>query len=728
MVAKIYKKMKSRTPLSITSILMLAFGLSSLPSHAVEDDIRYFIERGGDKEYIQDPRTVDFRGVDRVCWEQSVQHRSVEGAITVEHYFSHCLTNPQIPRHTGESTPLRQNIPASFDLRDLAPGLPAQTAPTNEGSTDAPAGGMISPPSQDTSGWGAVASHAAREGWSRELNRVQRANTEGIKASLTPVGSGLGGSGIPRGVTPSGDFGDLRFSNRMEERQQQIVQERRPQAANLAASVWQQEARGFDPKRATHPKDILNESVTQLVEALSGADRSRHLDAVEEALSEIQSFLNSKDGVTQNSGYYIEKQLIDRGILNDQGLIHNLPGVDYTGLRLTTSLRSSEGFEVRTAVNTVIVAQSMVQDQCPGLGAIDTEGCSFFNSHTESLKVGLLLADRLGASGHSAAFKHTLSELRPYLDALKGFTRGALRGGVLVGAGVVAAAILPPAVTVTLAAGAVGYVIYEGVKAITESQSGVQGLIREKWQSFIHSDEETQGEIIGELTADLTGLIFGCPLAAETQVALKKGVELVVHRFAAQEMVLAADSAGSLTAAAATNLNALADQAPDLASTLLRSEGIEGVQRMLDSAASIQKFNPINHGPLHAITEGVGTVADAFRSSSYLEIVTKEPVKLYRVYATDGKELSAYWSHVKPTGPYQAVLDSALDPSWGNSAKKWVEITVPSGEKFYEGVVGEVALRRFNNPTPVGQILGGGHQVYVNKIVPRTWITNGGGF
>lgn len=154
---------------------------------------------------------------------------------------------------------------------------------------------------------------------------------------------------------------------------------------------------------------------------------------------------------------------------------------------------------------------------------------------------------------------------------------------------------------------------------------------------------------------------------------------------------------------------------------------IHSASIILAGARKVERFHPLRPGPLHAIAEGAGTVADTFRSSSYLEIVTNEPVKLYRVYGTEDRALSFYWSRVKPTGPYQAVLDSALDPVWGNSAKKWVEITVPAGEKFYEGVVSEVALIRFNNPIPVGQLLGGGNQVYI-KGVNETWITGRGVF
>ena len=114
---------------------------------------------------------------------------------------------------------------------------------------------------------------------------------------------------------------------------------------------------------------------------------------------------------------------------------------------------------------------------------------------------------------------------------------------------------------------------------------------------------------------------------------------------------------------------------------------------------------------------------------SYFETVLEEPVKLYRVYGGTAKKLSRFWSRTKPTGPGQAVFDGALDPDWGNTAQRWIEITVPKGTKIYEGIVSEVALRRGQQQIATGKLLGGGSQVYINQeVISPTWITNGGDF
>ncbi|MBP6219366.1 MAG: pre-toxin TG domain-containing protein [Oligoflexales bacterium] len=157
-------------------------------------------------------------------------------------------------------------------------------------------------------------------------------------------------------------------------------------------------------------------------------------------------------------------------------------------------------------------------------------------------------------------------------------------------------------------------------------------------------------------------------------------------------------------------------------------DSLRAGEKILDSVKEIKRFGPLEVGPLHIASAGAGSVANTFRSGSYFEVTTKEPVKLYRVWSDGLSEFSAYWSRTKSTGPLQAQLDAALDPSWGNKATKWTEITVPSGETFYEGAVSHVILKTDGNKIATGSLLGGGSQVYINKRVPASWKTGGGDF
>jgi hypothetical protein len=140
-----------------------------------------------------------------------------------------------------------------------------------------------------------------------------------------------------------------------------------------------------------------------------------------------------------------------------------------------------------------------------------------------------------------------------------------------------------------------------------------------------------------------------------------------------------------------------------------------------DSAVSIERFGPMKQGPLHAIKEGEGTVADTFRSGSYMKVVTKEDVKLYRVHSSNRSPEGAYWSRTKPNGPFQATMDVALYPKFGNNASSWIEITVPPGATLYEGAASPVTLRTGRSNIPTGELYGGGSQVYLvdKKVLGR---------
>lgn len=95
----------------------------------------------------------------------------------------------------------------------------------------------------------------------------------------------------------------------------------------------------------------------------------------------------------------------------------------------------------------------------------------------------------------------------------------------------------------------------------------------------------------------------------------------------------------------------------------------------------------------------------------------QETTTLYRVIGVKGKPLGEYWTRVKPAGPLQSQLDSAINPAWGNTATQVVEIRVPAGTTIYEGAAA---------PQPIsggGTFLGGGNQVYIPEgIVDPAWV------
>lgn len=120
------------------------------------------------------------------------------------------------------------------------------------------------------------------------------------------------------------------------------------------------------------------------------------------------------------------------------------------------------------------------------------------------------------------------------------------------------------------------------------------------------------------------------------------------------------------------------------------------------------RYGPTNPGPLDAAT------AATFRSGSYTATTTSETTTLYRVYGGNAGKIGSYWTRTKPSGPLQSQLDSALAPQWGNTAQNVATMKVPKGTTIYEGAAAPQS-------TGVGQILGGGNQVYIPRVNPN-WI------
>jgi hypothetical protein len=119
------------------------------------------------------------------------------------------------------------------------------------------------------------------------------------------------------------------------------------------------------------------------------------------------------------------------------------------------------------------------------------------------------------------------------------------------------------------------------------------------------------------------------------------------------------------------------------------------------------KSVPSNWNPLNGPGPIGEEAAATFRSASYTETVTSEATTLYRVYGGKAGELASYWTRIPPAGPLQAMIDSALNPAWGNTAQNVATIRVPAGTTIYEGFA-----------APQGGLLGGGSQVYIPKVNP----------
>jgi hypothetical protein len=116
------------------------------------------------------------------------------------------------------------------------------------------------------------------------------------------------------------------------------------------------------------------------------------------------------------------------------------------------------------------------------------------------------------------------------------------------------------------------------------------------------------------------------------------------------------------------------------------------------------RYTPMDKGPLPE------AIAKTFRSASYIQTVTKEETVLYRVYGGKVGRLGSFWTKSPPNGPVQSIIDSALDPSWGNTATQVVKMKVPKGVTIYEGYAASQK-----------GLVGGGSQIYIERI-NLSWI------
>ena len=129
--------------------------------------------------------------------------------------------------------------------------------------------------------------------------------------------------------------------------------------------------------------------------------------------------------------------------------------------------------------------------------------------------------------------------------------------------------------------------------------------------------------------------------------------------------------------------------------------GVNGGTSIAPTTKLINQFGPMAElGPLPQ------SIANTFRSGTYAETIVMEPTTLYRAYGGTANQLGGYWTTTPPAGPVQSIIDSALNPAWGNPATNVVKIEVPVGVRLYQGQAANQ-----------GGLVGGGNQVLFPKDV-----------
>ena len=104
-------------------------------------------------------------------------------------------------------------------------------------------------------------------------------------------------------------------------------------------------------------------------------------------------------------------------------------------------------------------------------------------------------------------------------------------------------------------------------------------------------------------------------------------------------------------------------------------------------------------------------IQDTFQDGDYRTVVTKEEVKLYRVFGGQADAGGAFATTDKSASEQDTRQDLALIPEWGNSCKYEAEITVPQGIQLN---IGKAAQQESSE----GNVYkGGGDQV----LLPNNW-------
>ncbi|GAA5107764.1 hypothetical protein GCM10023211_09220 [Orbus sasakiae] len=216
-------------------------------------------------------------------------------------------------------------------------------------------------------------------------------------------------------------------------------------------------------------------------------------------------------------------------------------------------------------------------------------------------------------------------------------------------------------------------------------------------------------------TNDKIGVAFDAVVSGNTWEKLKQTINAAEHGDQKAQENISALLASLLVPAKAVypggktggTVNKVENVASDASTVNKIENSVSDINKIekINTTSVVVEYGPLNKGPLPE------KIAETFRSGTYKEVITTDTTSLYRVYGGNSKELGPYRTTEKPSGPVQSIIDSALEPKWGNTATKVVEIKVPAGIKFYEGIAAKQS-----------GLVGGGNQIFFIDKVDPSWI------
>jgi len=142
---------------------------------------------------------------------------------------------------------------------------------------------------------------------------------------------------------------------------------------------------------------------------------------------------------------------------------------------------------------------------------------------------------------------------------------------------------------------------------------------------------------------------------------------------------------------------------------LLRS-GIWGIRSFRLKMASRMEatYYPGNPGPLPV------KLADTFNGATYTRRVLTEDAVMYRVSGGTAGKTRPFLTRIPQNGGVQSQLDLALNPSWGNTAERILDVRLSRGIIIYEGTAAPQNLYSSTGHV-IGRLPGGVNQVFIPR-------------
>lgn len=281
---------------------------------------------------------------------------------------------------------------------------------------------------------------------------------------------------------------------------------------------------------------------------------------VEKLASKIAAL--KRTGETAKRKYLVAE--LTRTFVDSRGVLKDLPFASAPKTGFLTKPFSEQGIRIRKSLNSVMAAQSVVGAHCSSHPELGSQ-CAAFNSYAEDLKLGHALADRLAAFNRADAYQSLMSQLEPAANFISGFASGVVSSGIDLATGLAKLVTDFPEVAQGM---------YHALSDLPGTWSKIKSAAEQKYDTLLNGTAEERGEIIGQITFEIAGLLVGAEevaAVARSTGLLAHGAELAATRAAANFAADAAIAAGEMTGEVATAFRTLSRFSPEAAASYVKA-------------------------------------------------------------------------------------------------------------------------------------------------------------